>query len=340
MPLTRLDWTRLTAIRSTVEAWRDVARRIYIQSAEDNVLFLAGGLAFNVLLALVPFALLSISGMALLLGSQPEESLRTVTGLLPAFLPSDSPAATEMLRELVADVYRTRGTVGLYAAIGFAWFSTRLFGSLRSVLALIFGSDDRGIVSGKLFDMVATVVATAAVVVYIAMTAYLDLAASQGAQLMVRAGLRESAMSGIAHVTGRLVAMLVIFSLFYALYRGLPRRRPSVRTAFIAALSASVLFEAARHGFAMLVRQSDPSSLYTGTIAAVVGVVFWTYYGSLLFLIGGEIAQAAEMRRAELTALGGNEKRRSTHSSASGRTGSRTPAVKSSSTGLKSGKKS
>ena len=53
----------------------------------------------------------------------------------------------------------------------------------------------------------------------------------------------------------------------------------------------------------MLVRRFDPSSLYTGTIAAIVAVVFWTYYGSLLFLIGGEVAQAAELRRAELRAL-------------------------------------
>jgi membrane protein len=280
-----------------------VLRRIWYQSAEDNVLFLAGGLAFNVLLALVPFALLSMSGMALLLGSQPEDAVRTVTGLLPALLPNDAPAATELLRGLVADVYRTRGTVGVYAAIGFVWFSTRLFGSLRSVLALVFSHDDRGIVVGKLFDMVATLVATVAVVVYIAMTTYLDLAAAQGAQLMVQAGLRESAMGGITYVAGRIVAVLVIFSLFYALYRGLPRQRPSVRTAFIAAASASLLFEAARYAFAMLVRQFDPSSLYTGTIAAIVGVVFWTYYGSLLFLIGGEIAQASELRRSELSAL-------------------------------------
>lgn len=281
----------------------DITRRIWQQSAEDNVLFLAGGLAFNVLLALLPFTLVVVSGMALLLGSQPEVAVRTVTGLFPALLPNDSPVATELLRSLVTDVYRTRGAVGLYAAIGFAWFSTRLFGSLRGVLALIFGSNDHGIVTGKLFDFVATMVATVGVVVYIAMTAYLDLATMQGEQLLVSLGLRESALTGIGYVGGRLVALIVIFTLFYSLYRGLPRKRPSVRTATIAALSATLLFEAARNVFTLLVSRFDPSSLYTGTIATLVAVVFWTYYGSLLFLIGAEIAHATQMRRIDQTKM-------------------------------------
>jgi membrane protein len=63
------------------------------------------------------------------------------------------------------------------------------------------------------------------------------------------------------------------------------------------------MFEIARHVFSLLVRQFDPSSLYTGTIAVIVAVVFWTYYGALIFLVGGETAQAVELRRAETVLL-------------------------------------
>ncbi len=294
---------RLTSFRPTAEAWWDILRRVWNQSAEDNVLFLAGGLAFNVLLALVPFALLTISGIALLLGSRPEDAARTVSGLLEAFLPNNASSGADLLRGIVTDVLRTRGAVGIYAAISFAWFSTRLFGSLRSVLALIFDGTDRGIVAGKLFDLVATVVATSVIVIYIVISAYIDLATTRGVQLLVQMGLRESSMGRIAYLGGRALAITVIFALFYALYRGLPRRRPSRRTAFIAASAAAAMFEVARYVFAVLVRHFDPSSLYTGTIAAVVAVVFWTYYGGMLFLIGGELAQAVELRRLELEAL-------------------------------------
>ncbi len=245
----------------------------------------------------MPFVLLLIAGLSLLLGSQPAQAAATVTGLVQALLPTDAASATELLQGAVGDVLRTRSSVGLYSAIGFAWFSTRLFGSLRSCLSLIFDGTDHGIVTGKLFDFAATLIATVAVVVYVVFSAYLDLATTRGVAVLVEMGLRESAMSGVMYVIGRVLAILVIFLLFYALYRGLPRHRPSTRTAAIASASAALFFELARNVFTLLVARFDPSSLYTGTIAAVVAVVFWTYYGSLLFLLGGEVAQAYDLRR-------------------------------------------
>ncbi len=264
------------------------------------MLFLAGGVAFNVLLALVPFVLLLISGIALLLGRRQDEAVQMVTELLGAFLPNGPTNAQEMLRSVVTDVLQARGALTVYAAIGFAWFSTRLFGSLRSVLALVFDGTDRGIVVGKLFDFAATLVATLAVVVYITVSAYLNLARTRGLELLERFGWNMPDLSLVTYLFGRALGMAIVFGFFYAMYHGLPRRRPSVRTAFTAALTSMVLFEIARGVFAFLVRHYDPSSLYTGSIAAIVAVVFWTYYGSLLFLIGGELAQATELRRASL----------------------------------------
>ena len=267
------------------------------------MLFLSGGLAFNILLALVPFVLLLVSGLSFLLGREPSEAASTVAELVERLLPSNSPETITLLRGVVTDVLSTRGAVTVYSAIGFAWFSTRLFGSLRSVLALIFDGTDRGIVAGKLFDFVATIVSTVAVVVYVVFSAYLDLATARGVAFLEQIGLSVSTMSGVGYVIGRLLAVSLVFVLFYALYRGLPRRRPVMRTALVGATAAALLFELARHLFALLVARFDPSSLYTGTIAAIVAVVFWTYYGALLFLIGGEVAQAYDLRRNELAAL-------------------------------------
>ncbi len=267
------------------------------------MLFLAGGLAFNVLLALLPFVLLLISGLSFLLGSETTEAANTVTALVDRLLPSGVNSAGELLRGIVADVLETRGAVTAYSAIGFAWFSTRLFGSLRSVLALIFDGTDRGIVAGKVFDFFATIIATLAIVVYVVISTYVDLATTRGLALLQETGLRTESMGGVGYLLGRLMALTVVFVLFYAMYRGLPRRRPGIRTAAIGALTASILFEIARHLFGIFVARFDPSSLYTGTIAAIVAIVFWTYYGALLFLIGGEVAQAFDLRRSELAAL-------------------------------------
>jgi len=293
----------LARLSRGLDPWWDVVRRVWNQSAEDNVPFLAGGLAFNVLLALVPFALLLVTGLSFLLGSGPDEAARTVTTLVELLLPNDAPGASALLRDVVGDILVTRRSVTLYSAIGFAWFSTRLFGSLRSTLALTFDGTDRGIVAGKLFDFAATIVATVAVVAYVVVSAYLDLATTQGLALLREVGLREDAMGTVGYLLGRLLALSLVLALFHALYRGLPRRRPPRDAAFIGALVATLLFEIARHLFGVIVAQTDPGSLYTGTIAAIVSVVFWTYYGSFLFLVGGEVAQAVALRRGELAAL-------------------------------------
>lgn len=296
-----------TGLPATFESWWDILRRVWNQAAEDNVPFLAGGLAFNILLALVPFVLLLISGLSFLLGSEPAEAAITVTTLMEQLLPNEAPSASELLRGIVTEVLSTRSTVTIYSAVIFAWFSTRLFGSLRGVLALIFDGTDRGIVAGKAFDFLATIVATVAVVVYVVFSAYLDLATNRGFELLRMVGLQKDAMSGVEYLVGRLLAVSLVFALFYALYRGLPRRRPSVQVAAVAALTASILFEIARHVFALAVGAANPGSLYTGTIAAIVAVVFWTYYSAFLFLLGGEVAQAYDLRRSELKALRDSE---------------------------------
>ena len=55
----------------------------------------------------------------------------------------------------------TRGSITIYSSIGFVWFSTRLFGSLRTVLASVFDIEsERGIIAGKIFDVKITVVST------------------------------------------------------------------------------------------------------------------------------------------------------------------------------------
>lgn len=290
--------------RAALVAWGDVARRAWRQGVEDNIPFVAGGLAFNILLALVPFVLLLVAGLSFLLGREPAEAAATVTGLVGDFLPAETPMAGELLRALVADFLRTRPAVTLYSALGFVWFSTRLFGSLRTAVSLIFDGSDRGIVAGKLFDVAATMVATVAVAAWVFLSVVLDLATARGAALLARTGAAAPHLGTVGYLAGRALAVGLVVALFYALYHGLPRHRPSARTALVGALVTTVLFEGARELFRLVLALASPTSLYTGTLAVVIAVVFWTYYAAFLFLVGGEVAQAVELRRLELKALG------------------------------------
>ncbi|HVE78976.1 MAG TPA: YihY/virulence factor BrkB family protein [Gemmatimonadaceae bacterium] len=277
---------------------RDYAKRVWDNSGEDNIFFLAGGIAFNILLAAVPFFLLLITGVTWILRMPADASSAEVTSLVNRLLPSHPATADNPLHSLVVGFVRARGAITLYGAIGFVWFSTRLFGSLRSVLAEVFDIDsERGIIKGKIFDIQITIVATLLFAAYSFLSAYLAAASTRGARVLVDAGLRESVMGRVEYWTGRTIAFVFVTTMFWALYKFLPIRRVRTTTALLAATFTSVLFELARNFFMAYVGRFNPASLYSGTLYAVVIVVVWVYFAALIFILGGEVAQVYELRR-------------------------------------------
>jgi membrane protein len=278
----------------------DYVRRVVKGLADDNVFFLAGGLAFSVLLALVPLVLLLIVGLSFALGRDPVHATETVVALAERFLPTDAGDAARLLRGMVDDVLRTRGAIGTGAAIVFVWMSTRLFGSLRAVLGIVLERSERGIVAGKLFDVVASLATAGLVLVWVLLSSYLSIASRTGERVLGALGVRIEALGIVTQLAGSLAGVAVLTVTFYALYHGLPRTRPTREAAWLAAAVTGVLFEGARHLFAWILSMITLNSLYTGTIAVVVSVVFWTYYGSMLFVLGAEVVQVHEQRRESL----------------------------------------
>jgi uncharacterized BrkB/YihY/UPF0761 family membrane protein len=57
------------------------------------------------------------------------------------------------------------------------------------------------------------------------------------------------------------------------------------------------MFEIARNVFSAYVQSFNPGSLYTGALTAIVVIVIWVYYASLIFILGGEVGQVFELRR-------------------------------------------
>jgi membrane protein len=279
---------------------RDYLKRIWDNSAEDNVLFLASGIAFNLLLAAIPFLLLLIAGLTYLLPAISDTSnpSTAVNAFIDRLLPAHAESSGSTIHRMLADVLRTRGSVTLYSAVLFAWLSTRLFGSLRTALASVFDiENERSIIRGKIFDFQITVVSTVLFVASTIISTYLSLATTRGLSVLVEIGLRKEIMGQFEYWIGRALSFVFITMMFFALYKYLPVRKVRTRTALLAAMFSGFLFEAAKQVFRIVIRSMNPSTLYTGTIAALVIVVVWVYYAALIFLIGGEVGQVYELRR-------------------------------------------
>ena len=284
--LSRLGWTL-----------RDYAMRVWDNAGEDNVLFLAGGIAFNILLAAVPFVLLLVWGVALALHNRVEAN-QLVVHYLDRVLPShyESPDAPQ--HQLISDILGAHTKLGVWSAVGFVWFSTRLFGSLRTVLASVFDIEqERGIIQGKIFDIKITVLSTVLITANTLISTYVLIATKASRQVLVDLGIREDVMGQASAWGTHLVGTALLALMFFALYKFLPIRRVRTKTAWVAALFTTVMFELAKVVFNVYVDSFNPGSLYTGAVAAVVVIVVWVYYAALIFILGGEVGQVFELRR-------------------------------------------
>src|SRR5688500_3654346 len=97
---------------------RDYAQRVWDNSGEDNIFFLAGGIAFNILLAAVPFVLLLVSGLATLLNHSADQTFADITALVDSLLPPHVETSESPVHKLLIDIITARGAVGVYSAVG------------------------------------------------------------------------------------------------------------------------------------------------------------------------------------------------------------------------------
>src|SRR5881275_616835 len=96
---------------------RDYAKRVWDNSGEDNVLFLAGGVAFNLILAAVPLILLLVTGVTyalrLVVHDAPVNSAQQVYDYIDRLLPAHGHESNSSIDKLILDIVQTRGRVGL-----------------------------------------------------------------------------------------------------------------------------------------------------------------------------------------------------------------------------------
>lgn len=279
-------------------AWR-VAGHVKRHALRDGALLLASGVAFDGLLAVLPFLLLVISVASLVLPLTARAATTDIVVFVAQLLPNASEASRQLLAGVLRDIVRTRAELGLVGALAFVWFSSRLFASLRAVMARVFEEPEkRSGLHGVAFDLWLTVVAAAFGAAWVAVSALLAAASAAGSRLLAQAGVTGWSVPKPAElVAAHLLALVLVTGIFFALYRALPRRRIPWPSAFIAAATAGIAFEAARWIFGAIWLRLGHLSVYTGTVAAVVLVMFWAWYAALIFILGGEVLEGVEWER-------------------------------------------
>ncbi len=271
--------------------------RVVSKAAEDNIFFMAGAITFNLLVALVPITLLFIGVSGFILTSRFPDPASVLIPFLVGNLPEtgaevDLVSGVEgVINTLVAD--RTG-----FSVVGFLillWISTRLVGTLRTVLREIFDfAHGRGIIQGKVFDGLMVVVGGLLFIVNLGITLIVNAVEEYGVNLL---SLEEPGLNLIRHTSAQFLAFLSIWVLFILIYRYFPPRRIRWRTALTAATFTGILFEVTKTLFSWYVTNvADYGSAYGGLTSAAV-LFFWIYWSAVVFILGGEVAQVYTMSR-------------------------------------------
>lgn len=265
-----------------------MSRRVWRDIVNVNVGFLAGGVAFSILLAGVPFVLMLSAALGYLLDQSPAAATSTVQGVMERVLPQ---VEGSMLDPVLADVERTRAVFGIGGTLGFLWFSVRLFGSLRSVMKTVFAHErDRTVFLGIAWDLTLSVLTVALTVLWVGLQSFLTISSGRIGQALTDLGAREGVLSGVQLFLGRVIAFAVVVAIFASLYRWLPKKKTDWVPTIAGGVTAALLFDLARWLFAIGIAKFPPTSVYSGTLGAIIVVVFWSYYAALIFVVGAQVA--------------------------------------------------
>jgi membrane protein len=282
------------ALVRTLRGILDFLLRVYDKAGQDDIFFLAGGIAFNILVVAIPFLLLMVAIFGYVLSSVVDDPVAATVEYVASILPSAD--VREHTRGFVETVISGRKRFGLLGLVLFVWTSTRLVGTLRTVLRFVFDlTEDRGIVAGKIFDLQMVLVAGTLFLANTALTVILETFRALGTEWLEERGFPILRVADAAWA--QILAFGFIFTMFVLIYRYLPARRTPWRIALVAAVFTAVAWELLKGIFTWYVSYVANYTTTYGNIATLIVVVFWIYYSAVVFILGGEVGQVYDLYR-------------------------------------------
>ncbi len=267
---------------------RMVVRAMVHKFRQDNGLFLASGLAFSLLLYLIPLVLIMISvlGYTVL---ESEQAMKEVQSVFRQFLPRSQQAIAENVAAIVAG----RGLLGIVGFISFLLFSTMVFGSTRHVLNTVFqAGPPRSFLRGTAHDLLMMVFCVVLLVVMISLASVAAVMENLGAIAPWAGRWGGQGIRMFHWVTG----VILGGSLILGLYWFSPVKTLKFRSLAVGTGVAVALFGLAKQGFAWYVQFAQASIPLYGALGAFLFFFVWLYYASVVFVLGAEASWVFEHR--------------------------------------------
>jgi membrane protein len=279
-----------------------------LQAADEaNVPFLASALTFDALVASVPLLLILLAGVGALLQATIGPTSVDPALLFQRFFPTQSgtpgPNPFSIIQQLLQKIQDFGWAFPLILIPAFLLAGSRLFAGIRTSLSWIYDTSVRpghghfllSWLRAKARDLLMLLFTFVLLVGSVALSAGLVLlqAWSEG-----EVPALAFFLTGLGQLTGELVALLFLVTLFYLLYRWASPRRVTRRGALLAAGFSAVGFEVAKRLFGLYVAYfvGEARMSVDANMGAILLFILWMYYTALVFLLGGIVAETWDLR--------------------------------------------
>lgn len=262
----------MTLKRWAVAFWR----RAYT----ENITGLSGMVAYNLMLAIFPFALLVLFVFGQVVNSDQIEN-SVITDLQRLF-PNTEQGALQNIIERVRD---SSTTIGVAAVVGGIWIGASFWGAMDTAFCRIYHVQCRGWVEQKRFSLIMLIGLTFLLAASVVIPTIESAALARTDELPF--GLDEFGVARTLIVL--LGAFMISFVTVAAIYWAVPKGHMPWRSVWPGALFFSIVSGVANYAFPFYLTNISDLTRLGGTIGFILIALLWFYMISLGLLAGGVI---------------------------------------------------
>ena len=272
-----------TATRSAGSA-KDFTKKIQ----NDWVVHLAQALAFSLLTALVPIAVLLLGIFGVFLGSLSKSASTQLTNHLTQALKGSPLSSGDIVRSALDRLHSASGLLIFVAIVVAIIFGSRLFALLEMCFDVIYRLQPRSFMQKNL-------IAIGMLILFMILIPFLVLASTvPGLVLSILQNTAIGDNNTVTNIFGVVTSLIVSFLLFEIFYVFIPNRTENVQsvmhrfgTSWKGAAVAAVVLQLMLLFFPLYTRYFTKG--YVGQVGLVLAVVAFFYLFALIILLGAEV---------------------------------------------------
>jgi membrane protein len=255
-------------------------RAFWQRAYRENVTGLSAMVAYNLMLAVFPFALLVLFIFGQVLKIQGVEA--GVLDDLQRLFPN---AEQETLTDVLARIEGNSTTIGIAAFLGSLWIGASFWGAMDTAFGRIYHVESRGWVEQKRFSFAMLGVVLLLIAASILLPAVEATLVSSTDRLPL--GLSDIKVIDTALLLS--LAVLIVFAICCVIYWAVPKGHMPWRDVWPGAAFVTVAAGIANWGFPFYLSNVSNLSRFGSTVGFVLIALLWFYLLSLALLAGAVI---------------------------------------------------